>query len=109
MKNERQVELDTLRNSIIQLQEEMKENPCFSGEGIRLMREGIGVYLDEYGQGAPEVMWLGPNLRFRCRTVSLERINNGLVTSIEQTPGACNLWNSKVLPLLGVIESNLRQ
>lgn len=107
MHNEGECVLRSLRSSINELQEEIKRDPDFEEEGIRLMREGIGVFIDEF---IPDMyqFWLSPTLRFNPEKVSFERVGKNSVIQAEETPGGVELWKNKAEIIVGMLEANLR-
>ncbi len=98
-----------MRNAIYDLQMDMQCNPEYEKEGIRFMREGVGIFLDDHAETAPDFIWMQPDLRFNCGTVSFERVRYGKIASIEGTPGAVRIWNNNVLHLLNMMETILNR
>lgn len=101
--------LADIRSAICGLQMDMQCNPEFEDEGLHFMREGVGIFLDDHAENMPEFIWMQPDLRFNCGTVSFERVQRGKSTSIEGTPGAVRIWNNKVSHLLNMMETILNR
>lgn len=98
-----------MRSAIYDLQMDMQCNPEYENEGIHFMREGVGIFLDDHAETAPDFIWMQPDLRFNCGTVSFERVRHGKSASIEGTPGAVRIWNNNVHHLLNMMESILNR
>jgi len=118
--------MDNLRCSFGQLRQEIADGYERETQGVRWMREGIRVFLDTYGENAPEFIWLNPELRFRTATVSLERVDRSNVSNqdpaqpgwyqqkrsvrldcLEATPAGNAIWLGQSEILLNGIEASL--
>lgn len=105
--SERLSALNCLKESIMILQAEILEEPGFERDGVRLMREGLGVFLNNFGAGQLECIWLDPKLRLRSSNVSLERVEGNRIIPVEDHPGGLVLWKNKVVVILNCLETRL--
>lgn len=86
---EKSITIQDLRQSFDQIRNEANQNPCYMQEGLRYMREGIGLFLDENADQVNDPFWLSTSLRFEPRDVSLSHIR---YSSMQEADPGQNGW-----------------